>query len=69
MLIVKIDELLKKKNKTRYWLSKEIGMGYSNLMNLANGNTSSVKFNILEKICNKLDCKPGDLLVLKNEED
>jgi len=59
---IKIDQLLKEKQKTRYWLAKEIGVTYPNLCKLADGKTESIKFDILEKICDKLECSPNELL-------
>lgn len=59
---INIDNLLKEKNKTRYWLAKEVGITYPNLCNLAENKTSSVKFDILEKICLTLECSPNDLI-------
>ncbi|MCH4200569.1 MAG: helix-turn-helix transcriptional regulator [Clostridium tyrobutyricum] len=59
---INIDQLLKQKNKTRYWLSKEINITYQNLCNLAENKTSSIKFEILEDICLALNCTPNDIL-------
>ena len=44
-----IDEILKQQNKTRYWLAKEIGVTYPNIMKLCNSETESIKFDILER--------------------
>ena len=62
---VNIDMLLKKRNKTRYWLSKQIGITYPNIKKLADNNTESIKFKILEDICNVLNCKLDELLILE----
>ena len=59
---IMIDELLKCKGKTRYWLAKELGMTYPNLCKLANNETQSMKFQIIEKCCLLLDCTPNELL-------
>lgn len=56
-----IDDILKRQNKTRYWLSKKIGYSYPSLMKLCNNETDSIRFDILEKICNALNCKPNDI--------
>jgi putative transcriptional regulator len=60
-----IDELLESKNKTRYWLAKEIGVTYPNIMKLCNNETESIKFSILEKICIVLGCNTNDILLIE----
>lgn len=57
-----IDELLRQQNKTRYWLAKETGVTYPNICNLCDKKTNSVKYDVLENICNVLNCNPGDIL-------
>lgn len=64
-MIIAIDEILQAKNKTRYWLSKEAGVTYPNIMKLCNNETESIKFEILEKICLALDCTPNDILQIE----
>ncbi len=62
---IKINELLEEKQKTRYWLAKEIGMTHQNLTKLANNQTESIKFDYLEKICDVLECSPNDILSIE----
>lgn len=64
-----IDDILKKKNKTRYWLSNEIDLGYQSLMRICNNETSSIRFEILEKICLALDCTPNDIIQIESIEE
>lgn len=59
---IKIDELLKLKGKTKYWLSKETGITYPNLDKLIKNETSSIKFDFLEKICKALECDLTDII-------
>lgn len=66
---VEIDKILKEKNKTRYWLSKETGVTYTNISNLANNKTSSIKFEVLESICIALECMPSDVLILEKGDE
>jgi putative transcriptional regulator len=63
-LIIKIDDLLKKQAKTRYWLAKQIKITYQNLCALADNKTKSAKFETIEKICLALNCTPNDILLL-----
>lgn len=57
-----IDDKLKSKKKTRYWLSKEIGYTYKTIKKLCDNETTSIKFDLLDKICDVLDCEPGDII-------
>jgi len=58
---IKIDDVLNENGKSRYWLAKEIGVTYPTMLNLCNNNTTSIKFEIMEKICKVLNCKPNDI--------
>ena len=61
-MMIMIDEMLKKRNRTRYWLAKNIGMGYGNLVKLAEGKNSMVRFDTLDRICEVLGCRIEDIL-------
>ncbi len=68
MIKVNIVELLKKENKTKYWLCKKSGISRTNLDNIIKGNTSSISFDYIEKLCFFLKCTPNDLLDIKFKE-
>ena len=59
---IKINELLRKKGLTIYWLAKETGVSYNAINKLCNGNSENVKFSTLDKICEKLSCTISDIL-------
>ena len=63
-----IDDLLKQKNKTRYWLSRETGISYPALKKIADNETTSITFENLYKICNALECDLNTLLKSKGSE-
>lgn len=65
---INIDQLLQNKGKTRYWLAKQVGITYPNLCNLADNKTSSIKFELLEKMCHCLDCLPNDIITINIEK-
>lgn len=58
MIQVRVNELLKKHNKTKYWFVKEMEGGYQSLTRLMNNETISIHFSTLEKLCNIFDCEP-----------
>lgn len=59
---ITIDDVLIKRDRSRYWLAQEIGMRYHNLAKICNGKTSSINFDVLERICKALDCTPSDII-------
>jgi putative transcriptional regulator len=65
---VRIDELLEKKGRSFYWLSKESKISHSTLWRLKKGKALGINFVTLEKICQALECEPGDMLKLGAEK-
>lgn len=62
---VQLDlEMVKKKMKLND-LADEVGITTANLSRLKNGKVSAIRFSTLEKICEVLDCQPGDILIYK----
>ena len=65
MLKIRINELLKEREKTLYWLGKQTGIRYATLLKMRQGKTTRIDLSALEAICRTLQCEPGDLLELK----
>lgn len=62
MLNFNIDELLKKKKKSKYWLCQNMNITSRNLNRVINGETSSISFRYIEEFCKYLDCTPSELI-------
>jgi putative transcriptional regulator len=62
MIEIRIDELLEKRERSFYWLAKQTGISHTTLWRLKKGKALGINFATLEKICETLDCEPGDLL-------
>jgi putative transcriptional regulator len=60
----RIDELLRERGKSLYWLAKETGIAYPTLWRLRDSKTESIAFRVLEGICLALECTPGEVLVI-----
>ena len=56
-----ILELLKKKEKSKYWLNKQLGMSYRNFNRMVNNETKSIQLDRIETLCQLLNCAPNDL--------
>lgn len=61
---VRLDEVLKKRGRSFYWLSKKTGVSHTTLWRLKKGKALGINFVTLEKICEALECEPGDVLKL-----
>ena len=57
-----IQNKLKEKNMTRYELAKKIGVTYPTIDKIYKGESTSIKFDILESICKELNCSPIEIL-------
>ncbi len=62
MIYIRINEILKEKNKSKYWFVKNMEGSYQSLSKLMNNETNSIYFETLEKACDVLKCKPGDII-------
>ncbi len=60
---LRILEILKEKNKSKYWLYIQMGLSYQNFNKLVNNQTSAIKFENLKTLCEILNCTPNDLFV------
>lgn len=58
---LRIKEILEEKGKTKYWLYIKLGLSYQNFNKIINNQTSSIKFENLQAICDILECTPNDL--------
>ena len=61
MVKVRIDEILEKLGKSRYWLAKKTGLTELTISRLVKRRTSGIDFETLDKICGALECEPGDV--------
>ena len=62
MIIVNIDVMLAKRKMSVTELSEKVGISLTNISLLKNGRVKGMKFETLDKICEALDCQPGDIL-------
>lgn len=58
---LRIAEILKEQNKTKYWLYIRLGLSYQNFNKIYNNETNGIKFKTLQTICEILNCTPNDL--------
>ena len=65
---IDIKRKVEEKGLNPYRLGVLIGVTYPTIRAIYYGNVTSVKFDILEKICKVLECTPNDILVFDKED-
>ena len=66
MLSLKVNKILEEKGKTPYWLGKQTGISQNNIGKICNGETATIRFDTIEKICISLECTPNDIFQSDN---
>lgn len=61
-ITVNLDVMLAKRKIKGKVLAASVGITEQNLSLLRTGKVKGVRFATLEKICEVLDCQPGDIL-------
>ncbi|MEU0781687.1 helix-turn-helix transcriptional regulator [Streptomyces sp. NPDC006173] len=59
---VHLDRLLEERGMTLAELADRVGVTHVNLSILKNGRARAVRFTTLTRLCEVLECQPGDLL-------
>jgi putative transcriptional regulator len=64
---IHLDEVLAERGLTLTQLSERVGVTIVNLSILKNGRAKAIRFSTLSRLCEALDCQPGDLLAWRKE--
>ena len=69
MIIVNLDVMLARRKMRSKELAERIGITEQNISLLKSGKVRGVRFDTLAKICEVLDCQPGDLLEYRPDDE
>ncbi len=64
-IIVNLDVMMAKRKMSSQELAEKVGITPANLSILKTNKGKAIRFSTLDKICNVLECKPGDILEYK----
>ncbi len=67
-IITRLDRILAERKMQLSELADLVGISLANLSNLKTGKVKAIRFSTLEKICEVLDCQPGDILEFTTED-
>jgi putative transcriptional regulator len=65
---VRLNVMLAERNVKSKDLAEHVGITEANLSLLKQGKVKGVRFDTLARICEYLNCQPGDLLRYENNE-
>ncbi len=64
-IVVTLDVMLAKRKMKSRALAEAVGITEQNISLLKSGKVKGIRFETLEKICETLDCQPGDILTFE----
>ena len=67
-IIFNIDVMLAKRKMSVTELAERVGITLANVSVLKNGKAKALKISTLVKLCEALDCQPGDILEYAPED-
>ncbi len=65
---IELEQLMADKNISLNELSERVGITNVNLSKLKNNRVSAIRFSTLLKLCEVLDCEPGDIIRYVEED-
>lgn len=68
-IIVNLDVMLAKRKMRLNTVAERVDITARNLSILKTGKAKAIRFSTLEKLCEVLECQPGDILEYRNEDE
>lgn len=68
-IIFNIDVMLAKRKMSVTELSERVGITLTNMSILKTGKAKAIRVSTLRKLCEVLDCQPGDLLEYRSGDE
>ena len=69
MIKINLDLLLLKRQMYVKELADKVGITPANISILKNNKAKAIRFSTLEKICEVLQCQPGDIFAYADEKN
>ena len=66
-IIVNLDVMMAKRKISSQELAEKVGITKANLSILKTNKGKAIRFSTLNKICEVLECTPGDILEYKKD--
>lgn len=63
MIKIRLNELLEVKGQSLYSFSQQTRIRYATIWTFSRGEVKRIPVDILDRICEALDCQPGEIIV------
>lgn len=67
-IVFNIDVMLARRKMSVTELAERVGITLANMSILKNGKAKAIRISTLAKLCEALDCQPGDLLEYRTDK-
>ena len=67
-IVVTLDVMLARRKMRSKQLAELVGITEQNISLLKSGKVKGIRFETMEKICEILDCQPGDLMTYEPDD-
>lgn len=68
MIVINLDIMMAKRKISSGELAERVGITQANLSILKTNKARAIHFSTLEKLCEVLECQPGDILEYRSDE-
>lgn len=65
MINMNVQQLLDDKNRTRYWLVKQMQTTYKTVNKICDNTLTGLQLETIEKLCQIFECTPNDLFTIE----
>jgi len=69
MIIINVDVMLAKRKMSVTELTDRVGLTMANVSLIKNGKVKAIKLNTLNKLCEALDCQPGEIFEYRPDSE
>ena len=68
MIVINLDIMMAKRKISSGELAERVGITQANLSILKTNKARAIRLSTLEKLCEVLECQPGDILEYRSDE-
>ena len=68
MIVINLDIMMAKRKISSGELVERVGITQANLSILKTNKARAIRFSTLKKLCEVLECQPGDILEYRSDE-